>query len=135
MTKLFRALFYFCTREGKSQYNVCVVPGITEYPTLTRYQECRDLVEDLLHAELLFGGEVLVHVRLDEQTEQVLVLALLECRLSARGLLLENSLLLFAHELETDAAHRSLGLGDYLGFLVHLLSRASRADAESHRGS
>jgi hypothetical protein len=122
MTRSFRALLVFCTREGKGQYNfVRLVPGITEYVTLTRYQECRDLVEDLLHAELLFGGEVLVHVRLDEQTEQVLVLALLECRPPAGGFLLENGLLLLAHELETDAAHRLLRFGDYPGFLVHLL--------------
>jgi hypothetical protein len=90
----------------------------------------RDLVEDLLHAEPLFGGEVFVH----EQTEQVLVFAVLECRPPAGGFLFENFPLLLAHELETDAAHRLLRLGDYR-IPSPFAASASRADAENHRFS
>jgi hypothetical protein len=101
--------------RGEGQYGRWGSSGILH----TRYYECWDLVEDLLEAELLLGGEVLVHVRLDEKTEQVFVLAFLEPRSPTGGLLLQDGLLLLADELETDAAHRLPGPGENLGLLVH----------------
>jgi hypothetical protein len=98
-------------------------------PLLTRYQEGRNLVEDLFNAELLLRREVLVHVCLDEQTEQVLVLALLERSSPTGCFLLEDCLLLLTHELETDSSHGLLGLGDRLGLLIrHLIRMGNECD-------
>ena len=88
---------------------------------LTRDQEGRNLVEDLFNAELLLRGNVLVHVRLDEETEQVLVLSLLEGSAPTRRFLLQDCLLLLTDELEADSSHGLLGYGHRLGLLIRRL--------------
>ena len=88
---------------------------------LTCNQERRDLVEDLLNAELLLRRDVLIHVCSDQETEQVLILCLLNRSPPTGRFLLQDCLLLLTHKLKTNSSHCLLGLSDRLGLLIHHL--------------